>query len=189
MCFVSEVLSSAKRLHVSALNRGRKIETAWVDFKSEPLYVGLKGLKVPFPPSVFNGTGREAKKNLVFNVTDSAYEELLALEAALKEVDRHAIGTASWNSWVRPKDEYPARLKCKVTSETRYFDQECRLADTPSDNDWRGLECNAVLLVKAVYRASGAAGLMTEVTDLQVLDRLPPRSPGVSLRKMWHGCT
>ena len=66
MCSVSEVLSSKSRIHVPSLSKGRTIDAAWLDYKGNPLQVSLYGLKVPFPPSVYNGTGSESKKNLCF---------------------------------------------------------------------------------------------------------------------------
>ena len=84
MCSLSEVCSRS-RINVPSLNKGRKVDYAWLDYKGNPLQLSLKGLKVPFPPSVYNGTRRESKKNLCFNLNDSTYEELEALEKKLSK--------------------------------------------------------------------------------------------------------
>ena len=162
-------------LRVSPLTKGRRIETAWLDARGQPVYVTLNGLKVPFPPSVYNGTGNEAKKNICFSL-DDAHQGLHELEQNIREAGAKVIGAAHWNNWIRPEtDGLSALLKCKVNEATQYFDSACQPVPCPSDDEWRGLTCNARVLVKAIWVHNKTAGLLADVTDLQVLDRQETR--------------
>ena len=157
-------------LRVSPLTKGRRIETAWLDARGQPVYVTLNGLKVPFPPSVYNGTGNETKKNICFSLDDGAHQGLHELEQNIREAGAKVIGAAHWNSWIRPQTEFPALLKCKVNEATRYFDSARQPVPCPSDDEWRGLVCNARVLVKAIWVHNKSAGLLADVTDLQILE-------------------
>ena len=169
MISVTDLESPA--LHVSPLSKGREAETAWLDVRGEPLYVSLKELKVLFPPSVYNGTGKETKKNVVFDLTAADHQGLAELERNIREAGAHVIGGAAWSSWLRAQGDRPARLKCKVTEATSYYDARRQGVACPSDEDWRGLTCNARVLVKAIWVHNKTAGLLAEVTDLQILER------------------
>ena len=171
----------APAIHVSPLSKGRKVETAWLDIKGEPVYASLTNLRVRFPPSVYNGTGQETKKNVVFDLTMEDHKGLSELERRIREAGAYAIGGAAWNSWLRDEDQ--PRLKVKVTEATAYYDAACQAIVCPPDEDWRGMVCNARVLVKALWVHNKSAGLLAEVTDLQVVEK--PKAERVCPFKSW----
>ena len=172
----------APALHVSPLSKGRKVETAWLDTRGEPVYAMLSDLRVRFPPSVYNGTGKETKKNVVFDLTTANHQGLSELERRIREAGAYLLGGTAWNSWLSNEDQQP-RLKVKVTEATAYYDAQRQAVVCPPDEDWRGMACNARILVKALWVHNKSAGLLAEVTDLQVVEK--PKAERVCPFKSW----
>ena len=147
---------------------------------AHPLTIALREATVPFEPSVYNGTGAEPRKGIVFAVSSEDVEAIARLEeacqAALKtdELHRHAV----WNSCVKPGGQYPASLRAKITIPgANFFDAAGQPAGPP--DSWRRLKVNAALRVKGLYETKQGSGLVLETVALQY-DELDVAEPAVA---------
>jgi hypothetical protein len=127
---------------------------------------------VPFAPSVFNGTGGEPRKSIVFSVSDDVRRGLEAIEEWCREALRDSTPQIDgiWRSAIKPASRYPASLKAKVTlagpGACSFYDGESQRV--PEPEDWSSLACVPIVQVRGCYVQKGGAGLMLEVTALMV---------------------
>lgn len=128
---------------------------------------------VPFPPSVFQGTGEEQRKGIAFNLPPELAEQLEALEAKATNMVAERAPTAKtlWNNSVKPAGQYDAKLKAKINVKggraANIFDENGERTALPMES-WVTQDANAVLELRGAYRQKGSFGLMLEVTHLKV---------------------
>ncbi len=122
------------------VQRGMRIHS--LSMEDRPLLLKLAGdmqtVTVPFEPSVYNGTGDEPRKGIVFNITP----ELLEVVAQLEDTCRQLLGEtipnidALWCSSVKPSEKYSATLKAKINVSGQrvcpFFDEANKPAEAPS---------------------------------------------------------
>ena len=131
----------------------------------------LKTVSTPFEPSVYQGTGQEARKGIVFSIPQDMFDALTIVEEfcrnSLEESNPKVHGL--WSSSLRPSDKYPARLKAKINVDgnraAKFYNEANELAELPEH--WKTLPCNAVLQVRGCYIQRQAIGMLLEVTHLQ----------------------
>ncbi len=100
------------------VQRGMRIYS--LSMEDRPLLLKLAGdtqtITIPFEPSVFDGTGDEPRKGIVFNITPEILEAVAQLEDTCRQLLGETIPNidAHWCSSVKPSEEYTAKLKAKV---------------------------------------------------------------------------
>ena len=97
-----------------------KIRNITLDGK--PLRVRLsEGLHstTPFPPSVFNGSGLELRKSIVFNVPEKVHQGIAAIEDFCKKAlaESHPGVDMFWNPACKLKDNFGPQLRAKIHME------------------------------------------------------------------------
>jgi hypothetical protein len=167
--------------------RGMRIYS--LSLEGSPLLLKLAGdmqtLTVPFEPSVFNGTGDEPRKGIVFNITPEILEAVAQLEDTCRQLLGETIPNidALWCSAVKPSEQYSAKLKAKINvSGPRvcpFFDEANNPAEAPVS--WKGLPVNAVVSVRGCYSQRQNVGMILDIVALQYGTRLnapvTPASP------------
>jgi hypothetical protein len=110
---------------------------------------------IPFPPSVFQGTGEEQRKGIAFNLTPELEKELEALEAKARDLVEERLGTSArvlWNNCVKPAAQYDAKLKAKINVSgarvANIFDETGERTTFPKD--WAAQDANPVLELRGV---------------------------------------
>ena len=151
------------------------IKFAQITYGGQPLTIrlseDLESVRVPFPPSVYNGDGSEARKSLVYNIPQDVYAGFSELEDFCRQLleDANPKVQSLWCSMLKPADRWGAQLKAKINISgarpARFYDAAKEPCDAPSE--WRGLGVNVVLLVRGVYIQKTGIGLMLETTHLQ----------------------
>jgi len=129
-------------------------------------YMGA--VTVPFPPSVYRGTGNEPRQGIMFTVPDSV---LLAF-AAIEEWARKQIPDGVWHSAIKHSDKYPATLKAKINvtgpNVCKILDAKQRPTAWP--DNWSHLAVMPIIEFRGVYSQKTGSGLILEVTHLMVQD-------------------
>ena len=186
--FVHELSQCMDKLNLSEPtsvgNSGMKVCN--LKLEGKPLIVklaqGLETITTPFEPSVYQGTGQEARKGIVFSIPPDVFDAFTAVEEFCKNnleglnPKVHAL----WSSSLRPSDKHPARLKAKINVDgnraARFYDEGNEPAELPEN--WKALPCNAVLQVRGCYIQRQGIGMLLEVTHLQygsnVVDEVSP---------------
>ena len=126
----------------------------------------LESISIPFEPSVFQGTGAECRKGIVFDVPESVF----AAFASVEEFCRQSLDAQSlWCSSLRPSERYPATLKAKINvagdRTAKFYNEANEPADPPTN--WRRLPCNAVVQLRGCYVQKQSVGMLFEVYHLQ----------------------
>jgi len=128
---------------------------------------------VPFPPSVFQGTGEEQRKGIAFNLPPELEKELEGLEGKARELVAEKVGKGAlvfWMNCVKPADQYDAKLKAKINVSgaraANIFDENGERTSFPKT--WTAQDANAVVELRGVYRQKAAIGLLLEVTHLKL---------------------
>jgi len=81
----------------------------------------LESVSVAFQPSVYGGTGEEARKGIVFRITAEDYNELNSLEQWVPDALRASNPNvdALWSPSARKSDKRGCQLKCKMNLEAQ----------------------------------------------------------------------
>ena len=138
-------------------------------FRSAPK-AELGAIWTPFPPSVFQGTGQEPRKSIVFSIPDEVRRQIELIEEHLREKLRPYAPQidAIWHSSVKPPGQHPGSLRAKITLEgpgaCLFIDDENKVVDIPED--WAGLTLIPVVEFRACYLQKGAAGMILEVVKV-----------------------
>ena len=76
----------------------------------------LETITVPLELSVFQGTGEEARKGIVFNVPENIFDTFAAVEESCRQALEGAVPNTNsiWSSSLRPSGSYSATLKAKI---------------------------------------------------------------------------
>ena len=92
----------------------------------------LESTTVAFEPSVFQGTGTEPRKGIVFRITEEDFDAISALEQWCRDALRAANPTvdALWSAAARKSDKWGCQLKnkinlagCGLTWQTKFYDE------------------------------------------------------------------
>lgn len=174
---VSELAQSIDKISLSSPKNagkgGMKICTLKLDGRDVivKLCDDLETITVPFEPSVFQGTGDETRKGIVFNVPDAIFDTFAAVEESCRQALESTVPNTNsiWSSSIRPSGSYPATLKAKINvtgdRAVKFYDVANEPAERPTN--WQRLPCNAVLQVRGCYVQKQSVGLLLEVTHLQ----------------------
>jgi hypothetical protein len=126
----------------------------------------MGAVTVPFPPSVYRGTGNEPRKGIMFMVPESV---LLAI-AAIEEWARKQIPDEVWHSAIKQSENYPATLKAKINVTGP---NACRILDTKQrpiawPDNWSRLAVMPIIEFRGVYSQKTGSGLILEVSHLMI---------------------
>ena len=135
----------------------------------EPLSFKLEGVTTPFGPSVFNGTGEEARQSLVFSIPEDVHNRLKNLEDDFKTqltVMRPNIDSV-WFSSLKPstgnyEPTFRAKINVKGDRVCKFYGPDNEIASAPEN--WRGCEMDVVVRVGGAYTQQRGAGALFEVT-------------------------
>ena len=139
--------------------------------------VGTYPTYIPFEPSVFGGNGGEPRKSTRFATEEAELlNAILDIEHKAKALLEGTGMRFTWNSAItEATEQYPASIKAKLwtTGERAAIvrnerGEAIKLPTQP----WPRPRANALLEARGIYRtASGAAGLILQVTALHLADR------------------
>ena len=108
--------------------------------------------EILYEPSVFQGTGAETRLNILIRAPESATQALRAIE--------EAILPSGYTSCLR---DGAIRAKIDVT-KARFYDSEGEISAPASYRQ----RCNVFIELKGTYSTRQAAGLLIEVTALEL---------------------
>jgi hypothetical protein len=120
---------------------------------------------------VYNGTGQETRKGIIFNIPPELLEVLAQLEDICRQqLDDTVPNVESlWCSTVKPAREYSATLRAKINVAgprvCTFFDEANQPAEAPAS--WKGLPVNAVVSLRGCYSQRQGLGMLVEVVALQ----------------------
>ena len=126
----------------------------------------------PFPPSVYNGTGYETRKGIIFHVPERARDAIVGIEDFCKAALRTDMPSVDmfWNPACKTREPYGAQLKAKINvgddaKAVKFYDASGNPAEPPST--WHRMPCNGLLNIRGVYCQRNAVGLIIDVSALQ----------------------
>ena len=137
--------------------------------------VGTYPAHIPFEPSVFGGNGGEPRSAIRFATGEAELlNSILDAERKAKALLEGAGARFAWNSAItEATDLHPASIKAKIwtTGErAATVRNESGEPITLPTQAWPRPRANALLEACGIYRAaSGGAGLVLQVTALQLL--------------------
>ena len=144
--------------------------------EDKPVFVKIKSQNIVFEPSVYNGTGEEARKGLVLQLTTEDAKHLQAIEEKIRTEAN--ISSEKWSSCLRESDEGP-RLKAKINM---FGPKACEFIG-PNDEKkapdrLRGRPATVGVIINGVYMQRNASGLMVDVVamrygEVQETEKLP----------------
>ena len=108
--------------------------------------------EILYEPSVFQGTGAETRLNIVIRAPESAREALRVIEETILP-----------NGYTSCLRDGAIRAKIDVT-RAKFYDSE---GEIPAPSSYRQ-RCNAFIEIKGTYSTRQAAGLLIEVTALEL---------------------
>ena len=155
-------LANVPDVEIASLKDGKLgMKFAGVLVNGERPSFKLDVLKIPFEPSVYNGTGLEIRKGLVMEI--GAYDAtcIQAFEEKIKK--KLNIPTDKWNSCVKP--DHRLRAKINMGGE-----DPCAFAGKAPEDGFRGRSAVAALVVKGIYVQRQATGLILDVQAMKVGD-------------------
>ena len=117
----------------------------------------VKGARILYEPSIFNGNGQEVRKNLVLQVDEATRDQLTAIEVQLQ------LGETLC-SIIKPE-----AIRVKVDMEQlRLFDSDHNHINPPEE--WAQTNVEACLEVRGHWRTATNAGLSVCCTDIRFLE-------------------
>ena len=121
--------------------------------------------KIPFKPSVYQGTGLEQRLNVQFEIPDKLADIVGALENAARE----QMDCKSWNSVLKTREKgtlLKAKLNLSGTKQTT-------ISGVPElPNTWPQYG-NACIKISTIYAQKQAAGLILETEALEIHPQTP----------------
>jgi hypothetical protein len=117
---------------------------------------------------VYNGTGDESRKGIVFSISDEDAKGIQRFEDVIREM--LGIDTKIWNSSVRFNDKAQTSFKCKINVSGP---NPCRFCDTDDvvtgipEGGLRGRPAAMAIQVKAAYQQRQSAGLVFDVITMR----------------------
>ena len=128
----------------------------------------LKASRILFEPSVYNGTGDEARKGIVFAISEEDAKGLQRYEEVIREMA--GVDPKIWNSSVRFNEKSQVSFKCKINVSGPNM---CRIGDVDNvptgipEGGLRGRPASMAIQVKAVYQQRQSAGLVFDVITMR----------------------
>ena len=174
---IQHVAQNLENLAITEASTSGKngMKFAQITYQGRPLSIRLSdeldAIRVPFPPSVYNGDGNEPRKSIVYAIPEDVYAGFSELEDWCRQclTDANPKVQALWCSMLKPADRWGAQLKAKINitgpRQAKFYDSSKQPCEAPSE--WRGLGVNAVLQVRGIYIQKSSIGLMLETTHLQ----------------------
>lgn len=172
---IDELANTMEALAISDMkgSSNKMIKIANITFKGRPLSLKLATwLRILYEPSVYNGTGDEERKNIVFEISPETEHALATLEETVRQsMDEQVSNINSiWCSAIKPATDFhgpTTKAKIKVSGEQvcKFYDEDNVATELPSA--FRPLEAKVVLRIQGVYVQKQAAGLMMTVTHMQ----------------------
>ena len=144
-----------------------------ITFKGQPLCLKSDAwLRVPFEPSVYNGTGQEDRKNIVLELTPEIEQVLATMEDVIRQTLDEKVSNieAIWVSSLKPATSFNGpSVKAKINVSGKqpciFFDENNLATEAPVA--FKPLDAKVVLRIQGVYVQKQAAGLMMTVTHMQ----------------------
>ena len=176
---ISDVCANLDQLALSvatALSKGN-IKKSNLTYKGQPLAIRLRGeelesmMTVAFEPSVYQGTGAEARKGIVFRLSNEDFETFQKLEEWCKQSLATQVPNADaiWSDSAKLTDKWGAQLRAKINVSGPYvanfYDESKRPCQPPQA--WKGLQASALLQVRGCYVQRNSVGLLLDVTHLR----------------------
>ena len=121
-------------------------------------------ITTPFNPSVFEGTGTEARKGVLFSIPGDVHDQIAAVEAWAQK----ALGGVRWNSSLKSGN---LKAKIVVSGSRACFAWDSNDKPTELPTDWADLPVLPIIKFQGVYVREGEAGLLLEVIALMVGER------------------
>jgi len=152
-----------------ALSKGN-LKKCNLTYDGQALAVRLEG-EVAFEPSVYQGTGEEARKGIVVRLSDGDFTSFQALEEWCKQALQAQTPNVDtlWSASSKLTEKWGAQLKAKINVHGPYcaifYDDSRQPCKAPQG--WKGLHINALLEVRGCYVQRNGAGLLLEVTHLR----------------------
>ena len=154
-------------------------------FQGKPLTLklgqDLESTTVIFEPSVYNGTGEETRKGIVFRISDDDFNAMAEFEQwclnALRATNPNV--DSLWSASAKKSDKWGSQLKAKINLSAgqwgaAFYNEATEPCSEPEE--WRGLPVSLVLQVRGCYIQRQSIGLLIDVTHLQYKD-LPEEPP------------
>ena len=128
--------------------------------------------KIPFAPSVFQGTGEEERQGIVLSISEEDHNKFTMFSESFKTqlAEKYPDIAGKWSSSSKQSsDKYPAQLRAKIyvkgERKCKYYDMEGSTANVPES--WRGLEVTAVVRLSSIYVQPRGAGVILTVTHIK----------------------
>ena len=125
--------------------------------------------KIPFKPSVYQGTGLEQRVNLQLEISNKLAEVVGALEDAARE----QLDCKGWNSVLKTWENgslLKAKLNLSGTKQTA-------ISGVPELPSTWPLHGNVCIEISTIYAQKQAAGLILETEALEIHPQTPATSP------------
>ena len=169
---IADVCSNLSQLSLGApmaLSKGN-LKKCNLTYDGQALAVRLEG-EVAFEPSVYQGTGEEARKGIVVRLSDGDFTSFQALEEWCKQALQAQTPNVDtlWSASSKLTEKWGAQLKAKINVHGPYcaifYDDSRQPCKAPQG--WKGLHINALLEVRGCYVQRNGTGLLLEVTHLR----------------------
>ena len=173
---LEKLQASPHEIRLSNVKSGpnKLLKTAFASFQGKPLYLKLSDtfLRIPFAPSMYNGTGDEERKTIVIEIRPEIEEVFAQLEDIMRQSleEQQANIDSMWMSPIKPASgSYNASIKAKINvsgaKQAKFYNEENLAVEPPTD--WRNTEAQVVVHVRGAYLQKNAAGLMLDVTHMR----------------------
>lgn len=172
---VIELANANEELTVSECkaSSNKMLKIASVAYKDSPIRIKLDTWhRIVYEPSVYNGTGDEQRKNIVFEISPEIEHALAALEDTLRQLMEERVSNIDsiWCSAIKPATDFNGptmKAKIRVSGEQvcKFFDENNMTRETPEV--FKALDAKVVLCIQGIYVQKQAAGLLMTVTHMQ----------------------
>ena len=133
----------------------------------------LGDIYVPFEPSVFRGTGAEARKGVLFSIPQDVMDNLSAIEAWAQQ----QVPSSTWHSCLKEPGNYGAGLKAKinVTGPNACLIFDALGAPTKWPENWNHLPVLPIIEIRGIYSQKTGSGLILDVTQMMIGEEKEPK--------------
>ena len=127
----------------------------------------LESAKMVVQPSCFANAEGD-RKNCLISIPQDTADALLSLEETIRtKLSAHVPNIQDiWVSSIRPSEQYPPSLRCKINVAgpriVKYFTSDNKPCDAPTN--WKQLTINAAIAIRGIYIQKGSAGLLLDIT-------------------------
>jgi hypothetical protein len=172
---IDELANTMEALAISDMkgSANKMLKIANITFKGQPL--SLKPdvwLRILYEPSVYNGTGDEERKNIVFEISPEIEHALAKLEETIRQSMEEQVSNINsvWSSVIKPATDFhgpTAKAKIRISGEQvcKFYDESNAATEPPLA--FKSMDAKVVLRIQGVYVQKQAAGLLMTVTHMQ----------------------